>query len=1003
MKTQHLHSLKRPPPHPSSPPRTPAVDDVSVAASEISSSSPMTWKCPQCSYTNGDLSKENCAMCGIRDQNHIDVYQRAMKRHQPPVDDSSYRWFSSPDGKRSPLKGDNFPAGPPMETIETKNPPHEASLDMTPEKKVNFEKYPLPLTFTSSMETPPKIPTKRPQRVATPYVFTKQEQQEKLNMFRTMKTDDSLGSLATRTRPGRHGSFDEGEVNNQSPPSPPSKRPPRSAIPKGSTPTKPPSTPVVDQPYVAFSRNEIQSDQTAKQRRQRIRQASVTSSTAGVKSGMGGFFEAPSPASSSTLESFTGEDNSVSRVSCSSKSTVKVSNTTSNKIDSLLTPQKETARPRPSWGGQDEDISSLPPPRRSKSTPPEGSRADQNEDIVVAPPSLRAYRSSGSTGTPVGVILEDMEQSSIPFQDSPQMTEAVDTPAQNSRGFVPPKQLYFPLDSPGKPVSSKSREITFTSLEHTEKIPSVSSIASSTASTRYKTLLGVKMYNSQHGDNDISAVDFENQCGLMDENNDPSNGESLPRRKRSPPPFWVLMPVVVVAVVITFMAVFLSSATSSYQFETGITYHPTVAPNTPTPTTPPTNQLTTGDALNTDTQLPEVGEDPFENITNDEPGQNGLMYKVTQVLSESGADSEELGLSVAAGGNFRLAMLGRGFVRVVDWSSSYPSTLTWPIRPNDLVETGFGESSPVGNDINVTVGGWLEIPSIAMSANGERIAIVADAGLSVWEYVASDERWELIFSERIFKDGVKSIPYKALPTAVSMSDDGGLVAAGMVTATKDGHVLIVRIWDMDADMNDPAGAQFVKFLDQNHSFEDRDLTVELSSDGSVLAVCLRENIFVKAVGDVAVDSESFLDLGSGFEAEPFSDMTNFTGWTCGLSGDGNVLAISSRDTNDTFVYSFRQSAWELDGVLQAAGPYLSMNQSGKTVVVGGSSDVVTVWVQHENSNDYRLVHQLRNSGSGKTIGSLALTKEPLDDGRHFLAVGFPTGDGRVDIFETDAL
>ncbi|KAG7351001.1 hypothetical protein IV203_010361 [Nitzschia inconspicua] len=993
----------------SSSPNPPGDDVMSMAEfSEANDSQLSSWRCPHCSYQNVDPTKEKCALCGIKDMEHIKQYRLAMRRQRAPGDISSYRWGTSSEhsitsrtssdhnnNNKGTLRNINNPStGPPVQIIKAKMAVPSSSTTPTPEKKTEFTNYPLPLSAATSFGTPPKSPTTQTQRIPTPHdVSTKQSQEEKLSTFGNKQTDTVLGSTVSRSRPGRHGSFDYYDDGNNGPPLPPSKRPPRSPDSKGSSKLRPLSSTTEKKPFVSFNKKDMQSDRDAKQRGRRTRQSSITSSTVALKSGMEGdvFFEVS--VTSSTNMGPPAEDNSVSRLSYSSKSTVKVSNTTTKMVDNLLRMPTKAGTTGVSLS-QEEDIVSLVPPQRSKSSPPAGNSGPAAEEVVVDSPTLQKYRSGCSALTPVGVIHEDMEQSSTPCHTNPTQ---IRTPADGLNPFVPPSQFYFP-DTTGKSAASAGGEITIISLENTKKLPSVSSLASSTASTRYRALLGAETDNSLHGSSGVVNYDFENQSDLVDEDGNPDK-ETNPRWKRSIPPLWLVVGGTIVGLVIVLMSVFLSSNSSSTKFQIGITEYPAVTPQTTYPS--PTIQGEIGNVVNTNIPGSEEIGNPFDDIENDQPGEIPSLFEVSHVLTKSGTEGEGLGLAVAVGGGIRIAMLGHGFVRVVDWSSSFPGTLTWPLRPSDLSETSFGEGKTVGEGINVTAGAAHEIPSIAMSGDGEKIAIAIDTGLSVWQFRASEQQWELIFSDRILGSDVDSIPDDTVSTSVTISVDGRMVAAGMVALTKNGYALTVRLWDLEADSSDRSVALLVKILDEHDPSKSGPLLLNLSNFGEILAVCLNENIFVKAVGDIDSEKDSYIDLNTDIGPDSFPEDGSFNVASCGLSGDGLVFAVSHRHSDETIVYSFRNSVWGLDDVLQVSGSAISLDSTGKLIVIGGSTnDVTTLWGRDNNGDGYQLAYQIRNRGANKSsIGSVALTKETNAEGKRFMAVGHPSAGGHVDLYQ----
>lgn len=528
--------------------------------------------------------------------------------------------------------------------------------------------------------------------------------------------------------------------------------------------------------------------------------------------------------------------------------------------------------------------------------------------------------------------------------------------------------------------------------------------------------------NTAHGStNDMTSNnDTEQQSNFVDEKGGSSSGENqqLRHQERFIPSLWLVVVVSLVGLMIILLSVFLSSNSSSTKFEVGLTSSPTMPPRTKVPTSPrptvslrtsvpsssPTYDAMIGEAV--DAEIIVTGDDYFNDEVEEQPGGHGALYKVNRVSTESGAEKEHLGLMVAVGGNGRVVMLGEGFIRVVEWCPASPSGLTWPLKSSSLTETGFGENKPVGRDIHFDANPGGETPSLAMSGDGQRIAMVIDASLFVWEHDALDEQWQLIFLDSILQDGFVATEEYIVPTGVSMSYDGRTIVAGTVALTKNGQALVVRVWNVEDVWNEKNGAQFVKMLEDYRPSESGPLNLKLSHTGSVLAVCLNETVLVKAMGDVVYDKSMSLDLDTDDGSEPIPRIEVFAVSACGLSGDGRAIAVSSQNKDETFVYSLRDSSWILDSVLQTTGSSVSLDESGRFVATGGSpGGVVSLWGQNQIGSDYHLVHQVRSIGGleTKSSKSVALSQESEALGECLMAVGSPDGDGRVDLYQINEL
>jgi WD40 repeat protein len=311
---------------------------------------------------------------------------------------------------------------------------------------------------------------------------------------------------------------------------------------------------------------------------------------------------------------------------------------------------------------------------------------------------------------------------------------------------------------------------------------------------------------------------------------------------------------------------------------------------------------------------------------------------------------------------------------------------------------GFGRSTPIGDDVLLpTI--KENLSQIAMSEDGDFLAITVDTSLFVWEYKPSNEQWELTIFSNLLSPNV---PNHTISAGVSLSSDGNIVASAIMTSMQDGNYLFLSLFNLTSDSRDHHPlAELKTLLDEpNLLLDTHVVNVDLSTDGEVVAVCAKNHVFVltRAIND-GFDED--IDFEPDMESDFFLDVKNYTIETCGLSGDGQVLAISTSH-NGTFVYSYRDPAWELDDTLPTSGSSLSVDRTGKFVAVGGYVDNgITLWEQLGNSSTYRKAYQTRRRvwPNGKSTSSVVLTRGLNSESGQFMAVGFPSDGGRVDVFQ----
>jgi hypothetical protein len=890
-------------------------------------------------------------MCGISETSHLEDYRQAMARKRAPGDVDSYRYLgthiNSGDGTTDQNQQKSRDDAPPLKVImaKTKVPPPSNNKNNISSEPSAFKQYPMPLSISAPRKTSFDERSEAAVRVPTP----------KNNHAHDYIGGGSIPTLLDRSFPH----------DLSSPPAKPS-RPPLSPKPKQSNPTQAIETMALSEP-----RPPQRGQQWVSFTEQSLGDISGTGgegyqgpdSTAAVKSGKGNTF-------------FGTQESSASLMSGSSKSTVRVSNRT--KIKKILneSPVKAAAAAAASkpWRthSNDIDITSLIPPSRSKSTPPESQHQKDSiddgspEDITPVP--LQYSRSVGDVFTEG--LEQDREQSSVP--NEPRV-------ACLTRKFVPPAQLYH---------STSGLSGVKLSLENCQT-PSVSSFASSATSSQFNPSLDAATDIATILDASESGSTINSTCAgfipsvMLDEGNPEEDLTEEDKHRRTKKGsirlFWLFVGVAMIGLAIALAISLGSSNSSGSKFEVGYTVAPTFAP---------TSNVGSGEM---DEGMPDLPvSDPSKPIDPDfgpvfEDTDSG--YRVQEVAVEGASESERLGHSVAMGSR-RIAMMGDGFVRVMELVEipSATAILSWPRPPSASTKKRYSEKlATVGDDIVVAV--TYEKPQMAMSANGERIAIVVDTRLFVYEYV--DKEWKRIFFGRI-SDGQYSSESHAfsnakhsIPTSVSLSDDGKMVIAGVIMPRTEeaGNVLVVNVFKLD-ETNEKS-VEFVKPLDIEEASSHDRLYLHLSDDGRYLAVCAKD---VALIGETNLMKLESIDVsGKPLEA-------------CALSGDGSTLAISAEGADETVLFS-TEFEWDGYTTVPTTGIALSVDFTGDIVAIGGRSGV-DLWLKSEvdgaSFQQKITIPPQAEGNSAATSVAVALSKRNERGNEQFFVLA---RNGTVEIYE----
>ncbi|KAL3921787.1 MAG: hypothetical protein SGILL_002565 [Bacillariaceae sp.] len=914
---------------------------TSVAMSEASSHVSQSWKCHRCGYQNSSASQELCALCGIKETKHVEDYRQALQRKRAPGDVESYCWFDDNNNKKEEDDTED-------QTETTSSPP----VTVIMAKK----KAPPPVNDNSHRVKPfqqPRIPSVL---TTAPPKASFAERVQELNRVPTPKnsiysscssSSKSVDDISTRALPPLLNRICQ---DNGTTPPPKPHRPPTSPKLNGSsyksTLEKPlsvrPLAPRDDQ-WISFSEVSLGDvsgilDENCE----------GPSSTMAIMSGKGNtFFE--------TASTTTTCEESVSKMSCSSRSTVKVSNITNpHKVFKMKinretnSSQSKAATSTPMrFQSPEIDIGSSVAPSRAKGTPSTNDHGDVEQPSTTTLGRGRLF---------------------MPRNDK----SAKSNMSSLARKFVPPVQLYHTIgDDSDSPVSRTPR-VGELSLANAPHLPSVSSLASSTASSQFQPSLSASVQaanplgstgkGSTTDSASLSMIDTESQSIMMDERDEQDESEESrkPRRRMTRcKTIWLVLGVSMVGLAIALGVSLASSNSSSSTFQ--------IFDDTEAPTSAPVTSPSSSNG----------GADPAFPIDLELDGGNISQYRIEQIASERDSAVEDLGVSVAVGSH-RLAVMGNGFIRVQELVEvpSSSAILTWP-RPTAETTHYSEKLLTVGDDINFTV--THESPQMSFSENGERLALLIDSGLFVYEYSNSDDAWKQIFTSRISDSrDPESYAYSSdkhtLPTSVSISEDGAFVAAGVIMPRTDdeGNTLVVNVWDMNAD--NETVLQFLEPLDKGEASAHDFLNIELSGDAGVLATCTRGGAFIGNLGGLQL--EPLAPLGHTFDS-------------CGLSGDGTVFTLSSRSVSTTIIYKSGDDEWDPLYVLPVTGTSVSLDFAGNLIAIGANHGL-TLWVDDEDDDSFEQIisfpGQPEEGGLSAEV-SVALSKASERDGEQFMVVG----------------
>jgi hypothetical protein len=275
-----------------------------------------------------------------------------------------------------------------------------------------------------------------------------------------------------------------------------------------------------------------------------------------------------------------------------------------------------------------------------------------------------------------------------------------------------------------------------------------------------------------------------------------------------------------------------------------------------------------------------------------------------------------------------------GHVRVFDWDGS-----SWIQVGSDIDGEATYDSSGV---------------SLALSSDGSRLAVGADFNNGINGFSSGHVRvydwdgssWVQVGSDI---DGEAADDY--FGSFVDLSSDGSRLAVGAnynngINGFSSGHV---RVFDWDGSSWVQVGSD----IDGEAADDLSGWSVDLSSNGNRLAVgAIHNDGNGVSSGHVRVfdwDGSNWIQVGSDIDGEAAGDLS---GWSVGLSSDGNRLAVGAynNDGNGTNsghvrVFDWDGSSWvqvgsDIDG--EAAGDLsgwsVDLSSDGNRLAVGATSN-----------------------------------------------------------------
>jgi hypothetical protein len=328
--------------------------------------------------------------------------------------------------------------------------------------------------------------------------------------------------------------------------------------------------------------------------------------------------------------------------------------------------------------------------------------------------------------------------------------------------------------------------------------------------------------------------------------------------------------------------------------------------------------------------------------------------------------------------------------------------------------------NPVGQDIDGEAAGDLSGASVAMSADGNRVAIGAPGNdgrgfssgrVRIYDYSSSTSTWNPVGQDI---DGEAARDESG--TSVAMSADGNRVAIGASFnagngTSNSGHA---RVYDYDNSTStwNPVGQD----IDGEAANDLSGYSVAMSANGNRVAVGAigNDGNGTSSSGHVRVydynnSTSTWNPVGQDIDGEAAND---FSGWSVAMSADGNRVAIGATQIGSfsgrvrVYDYSSSTSRWnpvgqDIDGEAagDGSGSSVAMSANGNRVAVGApgndgrgsNSGRVRIYDYSSSTSTWNPVGQdidgeAAGDGSGRSVAMSA-------DGNR-VAIGAPGNDGR---------
>jgi len=289
-----------------------------------------------------------------------------------------------------------------------------------------------------------------------------------------------------------------------------------------------------------------------------------------------------------------------------------------------------------------------------------------------------------------------------------------------------------------------------------------------------------------------------------------------------------------------------------------------------------------------------------------------------------------------------------------------------------------------GGDINGEAAGDWSGRSVAMSADGSRVAIGANSNDNVngsdsghvRVYTLTGNTWTQTGGDI---DGEAASDFSGW--SVAMSADGSRVAIGAIyndgTGSNAGHVRVYTLtnnmWTQTGgDINGEAAGDMFGY------------TVAMSADGSRVAIGANNNDGNGSnAGHVRVytlTNNGWTQTGGDIDGEAAGDLS---GWSVAMSADGSRVAISARlndgvkgsDSGHVRLYTLTNNAWtqtggDIDG--EAAG-----DQSGYSVAMSADGSRVAIGANKNDGTGSDSGHvRVYQDGSAPTTTTTTTTIAP---------------------------